>query len=179
MEEPKSNIVRPADPAGRVLFGIARWVAIAGGILLSATAMLVTVSVFGRKFFDAPVPGDFEIVAIATGICVFAMLPYCHITRSNVLVDFFMAKAPVRIKAFCDLIGNVVFALIAALLTWRMIYGGIDMYNNNELSMTINFPRWTTFPISIVLMAFLTVVVFYTVWRSWEEIRQGRFLDPQ
>ncbi len=179
MEETNTKIVRPADPAGRVLFEISRVLAIASGILLSCTAALVTVSVFGRKFLDLPVPGDFELVAIATGLCIFGILPYCQMTRSNVLVDFFMAKAPTRAKAVCDLFGNILFLVISALLTWRLIYGGIDMYNNNELSMTINFPRWTTFPASVLLMAFLTLVVLYTVWRSFEEIRQGRFLDPQ
>lgn len=179
MEEPTSNVIRPADPAGRVLFAISRFLAICGGILLCVVAALVAVSVSGRSLFSMPVPGDFELVAIGTGICVFAMLPYCQMVRGNVLVDFFMMKAPIRLKAFCDLIGNIVFFVIAALLTWRMIYGGFDMYANNEKSMTINFPRWTTFPISVLLMAFLSIVILYTIWRSFEEMRQNRFLDPQ
>ncbi len=179
MDEPTSTIVRPADPAGRILFAISRVLAICGGILLCAVAALVTVSVIGRSAFSAPVPGDFELVAIGTGICVFAMLPYCQIIRGNVLVDFFMAKAPLRFKVLCDLIGNIAFFIIASLLTWRMIYGGFDMYTNNEKSMTINFPRWTTFPVSVLLMGFLSLVILYTIWRSFEEIKQNRFLDPK
>ena len=73
--------------------------------------------------------------------------------------------------------GGLIYLLIAALLTWRMIFGGIDMYNYNELSMTINFPRWTTFPISIAMMAFLTVVIIYTIGRSIAEMRAGRYFD--
>ena len=179
MEAPISKIVRPADPLGFILFIIARFLAVCGGTLLCLVASLVAISVMGRALLSLPVPGDFELVAIGTGLCVFAMLPYCQMIRGNVLVDFFMMKAQVRMKAFCDLIGNVVFFAIAALLTWRMIYGGFDMYANNEKSMTINFPRWTTFPISVLLMAFLSIVILYTVWRSFEEVRQNRFLDPQ
>ncbi len=179
MEESGTNIVRPADPAGRMLFIASRYLAIAAGVLLSCVAGLVTASIIGRSTFNAPVPGDFELVAIGTGICVFAMLPYCQITRGNVLVDFFMVKAPVRFKALCDLAGNIIFLLISSLLTWRMVLGGIDMYANNERSMTINFPRWTTFPVSILLMGFLTIVIAYTVWRSFREFRLGRYLDPQ
>ena len=99
--------------------------------------------------------------------------------RGNVLVDFFMSKAPVRFKAACDLVGNIAFFIIATLLTWRMVYGGIDMYTNNEKSMTINFPRWTTFPVSVLLMGFLSLVIAYTIWRSIQEMKQNRFLDPQ
>ena len=179
MNENSAPVTPPADPVGRILFAIARVTAVAGGVLLTMVAMLVVVSVVGRAFFSRPVPGDFELVAIGTGVAVFAMLPYCQMTRGNVLVDFFLNKAPVRVKAVCDFIGNVIFLLAAAFLTWRMVYGGIDMYMANERSMTVNFPRWTTFPISVVLMGFLVIVIAYTVWRSIEETRQGRFLDPQ
>lgn len=178
MSEMPGAPIAPADPVGRVLFSISRILAICGGILLSCVALLVTVSVSGRSAFSAPVPGDFELVAIGTGVCVFAFLPYCQLVRGNVLVDFFLANAPLKVKCFFDLIGNVVFLFIASLLTWRMIYGGFDMYSNNEKSMTINFPRWTTFPISILLMGFLVAVIAYTVWRSAKEMRHGQLLDP-
>ena len=58
-----------------------------------------------------------------------------------------------------------------------MIFGGLDMYNYNELSMTINFPRWTTFPISSAMLGFLTIVIAYTVGRSVAEMRAVRYFD--
>ncbi len=167
----------PSDPVGRVLHRIARVLAILGGFVLCALAGLTTVSVIGRGAFSAPVPGDFEIIAIGTGLAVFAFLPWCQLTRSNVLVDFFMTRAPVRLKAFCDLIGGILYLVIGGILTWRMIFGGIDMYNYDEMSMTISFPRWTTFPPSIVMMGFLVVVVVYTVWRSFAEAARGESFE--
>jgi TRAP-type C4-dicarboxylate transport system permease small subunit len=97
--------------------------------------------------------------------------------RGNVLVDFFMSTAPVRARIFGDVVGGILYLAIAALLTWRMIFGGLDMYYYNELSMTINFPRWTTFPISIAMLGFLTIVIAYTIGRSIAEMRAGRYLD--
>jgi TRAP-type C4-dicarboxylate transport system permease small subunit len=168
---------RPSDPFGRVLYSISRVLAIAGGVLLSALALMTTVSVTGRSFFSAPVPGDFEIVGICTGLAVFAFLPWCQLMRGNVIVDFFMVRAPVRAKAFCDTVGGLIYLAIGILLTWRMVYGGIDMYEYSEKSMTINFPRWTTFPPSVLMLGFLIVVIVYTVRRSIIETREGRFLD--
>ena len=177
MAEPGEGAGRPTDPVGRLLYGIARWLAILGGAILAAMALLTTVSIAGRAVFSAPVPGDFELVAIGTGIAVFAFLPWCQLTRGNVLVDFFMDRAPVRAKALCDAFGGVLYVLLGALLTWRMVFGGIDMYRFSELSLTLNFPRWTTFPVSVLLMAFLIAVAVYTVHRSFREMRAGRFLD--
>ena len=168
---------RPTDPVGREVFRIARGIAILGGFVLCAMSLLTTVSVFRRSAFDAPIPGDFELIAIGTGLAVFAFLPYCQITRGNVIVDFFMGPAPVRAKIFCDIVGGLLYVAIGALLTWRMVYGGLDMYNYNESTMTIGFPRWTTFPISILLMAFLVVVTIYTIGRGIAEFRAGHFFD--
>ncbi len=175
-EDPKNPEI-PSDPFGRWLHHIARWLAIAGGIMLCVLAALTTISVTGRSALSEPVPGDFELVAIGTGLAVFAFLPWCQLNRGNVLVDFFMVRAPARARLLCDLVGSCFYLVIGVVLTWRMIYGGIDMYNYAEKSMTINFPRWTTFPPSIIMMAFLVIVIAYTVARSCRELRAGRYFD--
>ena len=168
---------RPTDAVGRALYKISRLLAVFGGIILFILAILTTISVFGRKFMDAPIPGDFELVAIGTGIAVFACLPYCQLMRGNILVDFFMEKAPVRVKTLADIFAGLLYLGVGFMLTWRMVFGGIDMYNVNETSMTIGFPRWTTFPISVLFMAFLVVVIIYTLGRSIAEYRAGRYFN--
>ena len=151
--------------------------AVFGGVILFILAILTTISVFGRKFLDAPVPGDFELVAIGTGVAVFACLPYCQLMRGNILVDFFMNNAPTRAKTIADIIAGLIFLAIGLMLTWRMIYGAIDMYDVNEVSMTIGFPRWSTFPISIVFMSFLVIIIIYTLGRSIAETRANRYFN--
>ena len=177
MTENAESHSRPIDPVGRVLFQIARGLAVFGSLILCLMALLTTISITGRAAFSAPIPGDFELVAIGTGLAVFAFLPYCQLVRGNVIVDFFMTAAPTRAKTVCDIFGGLLYLVIGFLLTWRMIYGGIDMYNYSEKSMTLNFPRWTTFPISVLFMSFLIVVVVYTIGRSIAETRAGRFFD--
>ena len=167
---------RPTDPVGRVLHRIAAVVAIFGGLILSAMAVLTTVSVSGRWLFSEPVRGDFELVAIGTGIGIFAFLPYCQLMRGNVVVDFVMNRAPLRARTIADTVGGLLYLVIATVLTWRLYLGGWDMYEYNELSMTINFPRWTTFPFAFFLLCFLVVVIVYTVGRSIAETRAGRYL---
>jgi len=177
MSEQAETHTRPTDPVGRVLYQIAKWLAILGGVILCAMAALTTISVTGRSALSAPIPGDFELVAIGTGLAVFAFLPWCQMVRGNVLVDFFMIKTPVRTRVIADIVGGLLYFLIATLLTWRLIFGAIDMYQYNEVSMTINFPRWTTFPVSIALLGFLVIVIAYTIARSIAELRAGRFFN--
>jgi hypothetical protein len=180
MAESTETSSRPTDPVGRALYPVAKILAIAGGIVLCALAAMTTISIIGRAIPGVgPIYGDFEIVAIGTGIAVFAFLPWCQLNRGNVVVDFFMTRAPTRAKTFFDTVGAAFYLVIASLLTWRMIFGGIEMYETAEKSLTLNFSRWQTFPLSVLMMAFLVLVVAYTVGRSAGETRAGRYLDDQ
>jgi TRAP-type C4-dicarboxylate transport system permease small subunit len=180
MAESNDTAPRPTDPVGRALYPIARILAIVGGLVLSLLAAITTISIIGRAIPGiGPIYGDFEIVAIGTGIAVFCFLPWCQLNRGNVVVDFFMTRASTRAKTFFDTLGATFYLVIATLLTWRMIYGGIEMYETAEKSLTLNFPRWSTFPLSVVLMGFLVIVVAYTVGRSAAETRAGRYFNEQ
>lgn len=180
MAEGNETANRPADAVGRALYGPSRFLAIVGGIILSLLAAITAVSIIGRTIPGVgPIYGDFEIVAIGTGIAVFCFLPWCQLNRGNVVVDFFMTPAPTRVKTFFDTLGALFYLVIATLLTWRMIFGGIEMYETAEKSLTLNFPRWTTFPLSIALLGFLIIVVAYTVGRSAAETRAGRYFGEQ
>jgi TRAP-type C4-dicarboxylate transport system permease small subunit len=164
---------RSIDSMGRVLLKVTRLFALAGGLVLCAMALLTTVSVIGRRFFNTPVTGDFELIAIGTGVCVFAFLPYCHLKRENVLVDFFMSGAPDRVKSFFDAISNLTYTLIIAIMIWRMSLGGIDLYKVDEMTLILEFSRWWTFPAAILCLVLLLIVCAYTFARSVQEVRRS------
>ncbi len=154
---------RPTDPFGRVLFGAAKALAVFGGLLCCAIAALVTVSVAGRYLFSAPVPGDYDIAGIIAGCAIFSFLPYCQLARGNVLVDFFTNRLPPRGKAILDSIGSLVFLAVAAMFTWRLYHGALEMHQSNEMIAAFNFYRWWTIPFDILCMAVLLLAIGYTL----------------
>ena len=167
---------RPIDPVGRVLFQISRAFAIFGGFVLCAMALLTTISVIGRSAISMPVTGDFELIAIGTGVAVFAFLPYCQLVRENVIVDIFMSKTPFRARTICDLIGNFLYVVIIILMLWRLPLGGIDLYDNDQMTLVLEVPQWWTFPLAILCLILLLVVNIYTAMRSYREVRENRTL---
>lgn len=175
MTEELDQGTRPTDSVGRFLYQVTRVFALAGGVVLAVMAVLTTVSVIGRSFFATPIPGDFELIAVGTGVSVFAFLPHCQLVRGNVFVDFFMDKAPVSAKAFCDAVGNLLLTLIIALMIWRTSLGGVDMFNVGETTMILGLPLWWTFPLAIVCLALLFVACVYTLGRSILETWAKRF----
>ena len=152
----------PDDPIGYGLFAIGYSMSMAGGVLMVVVALMVVTSIVGRALFSAPVYGDFELVAMGTAISVFLFLPYCHLTKNNVIVDLFLAKAPERVRIACDVAASLLFAAIAIMLTWRSWVGTFSMIEVNETSMILSIPIWIAFPFIVVSMAILALSCLYT-----------------
>src|SRR5918996_4410891 len=170
MAERAAPGVRPG-PLGRTLHRAATGIALIGGAILFALTLLTVISVAGRALLSAPIPGDFELIEIGMAVAIFSFLPYCQIVRGNVIVDLFTSKATPRTKALLDGVGNLLFTAIAALLTWRVALGGLEIRSYGETTMVLQVPVWWGYVPAVAFLAFLTIVCAYTVWRSVLEYR--------
>ena len=95
---------------------LAKFSAIAAGALMTLITLLTCVSIIGRETIGATVPGDFELVGLATGAAVGLFMPLCQLHRGNIIVDFFTAKFPRPVNATLDRIGALILGLSFALL---------------------------------------------------------------
>lgn len=168
--------VAALDPVGRSLYRIAVVVAGIGGLALLLITGLTIASVIGREVFSTPIPGDFELVEIGCAIAVFAFFPYCQMVGGNVIVDLFTTWTPVRTRAALDLVANLVFMMIAAVLTWRTALGAADLMRYGEQTMVLRVPLWWGCAAGVFGFGFLTVVCAYTAWRSFLEAWRGQRL---
>lgn len=157
----------------RLLTLLASSFAVFGGLVLTALILMTVISIIGRSLFNTPIPGDFELVEIGCAVAVFSFLPYCQLIRGNVVVDFFTARAQPRTKAILDMAGNLIYTGIAALLTWRLALGGMDLKRYNESTMVLQAPIWWGFVPVVIGSGLLTLVCAYSVWRSWRQAVQG------
>jgi TRAP-type C4-dicarboxylate transport system permease small subunit len=174
MSEPARHAARPTDPVGRALHALSGALAIVGGLLACVIAVLVTVSVTGRYLFAAPVPGDNDLVGVLAGCAIFAFLPYCQMTRSNIMVDFFTARLSGHTKAVFDLLGTLLYLVIAILLTWRLYHGALELHASGEMLAAFTFYRWWTLPFDIMCMIILIAVIAYTLVLNIGEMRTAQ-----
>lgn len=156
----------PTDPVGRILFAISRALAVLGGFVLIAMIIVtvydvVSFSIFGRAF-----PGAFELAAYGMVVSVFLFLPYGQMVRAHVIVDVFTMRAPRRWRSTLDAAANLLFAAFAALLAWRMVFGGIDMFNNGQTTALLKIAFWWSFPLAVVCLAVMCAACLHTAWRD-------------
>lgn len=163
----------------RVLAFIATIFAVIGGVALILMSLITVYSIIGRALpADLPllgwwrsVRGNFELVEFATAIAIFSFLPYTHIKRGNVLVDFFTMNISRRAKAGFAIFANLLYTVIALIFAWRMVVSAEAMLTASftQTSMLLRIPIWYAYLPSTIFMCFLAVVGAYSVWRSVDE----------
>ena len=168
---PDPDNSRSDHPAGG-LEQVARAFALGGGLVLAAIGAMTVASVLGRYLFGMPIPGDYELTEIACGVAVFAFFPYCHMTRGNVVVDFFTSRLGPRYRNALDGVHNIVFTIMAGLVTWRLLVGGMRKLEDGETTLFLEIPvHWAYFA-AVTAAGLLTTVCVRVVHRHLRALRR-------
>jgi TRAP-type C4-dicarboxylate transport system permease small subunit len=129
-----------SETGARVLDRLARLLALLGGALAVALALLVSTSITLRAFGLGGVRGDFEFVQMGVALIVFAFMPWCQARRGNVMVDSFTTRLPPRFQAALDAFWELVFATMMALIAWRLGVGAMDAASSSTTTMVLLMP---------------------------------------
>ncbi|KPQ30884.1 MULTISPECIES: TRAP transporter small permease [unclassified Halomonas] len=151
-----------------------RVAAISGGLLIVALAIITVVSILGRWVASVPVlsdmtmlawvgpiTGDYELVEMGTAIAVFLFLPYCHFRSGHVTVDLLVMNAPPVVQRLLAVVAEMLFLVVAGLMTWRLYHGLLDKRRYMETSMLLDIPLWWGYVGGVAGFALLTLVCLY------------------
>ena len=179
---------------------LARMMALAGGLVLTALVVLVCVSVAGRglntlghsDFVTAfapavadmlknfgPVKGDFEMVEAGIAFSIFAFLPICQLHGGHATVDIFTQALPLRANRWLIAFWEVVLSLTIWLITLRLAAGMIGKYGNGETTFLLQFPVWWAYAASLVAAGVAAVVAGYCAYARLAFALTGRARLPQ
>ena len=179
---------------GRAMARIARGMAMLGGLLLVAIALMVCLSIIGRQldglWMFRPVRGDYELVEAGTAIAVFAFLPWCQLNRGHVSVDLVAQKLSPRRRAVSGLVGDVLLAIVATVIAWRLFLGFGEKFPHGgdgvrqvlgwgsppvfaETTYELAIPVWIPYGLAWIGAALFCLTAMYCVWRSLNWVLQG------
>ena len=181
-------------PVGRAVHAMARGLALAGGAILVALALVTVVSILGRALSGlglGPVRGDYELVANGVALAVFYALPWCQLRRGHVTVDVLTARLPGRVHAALGLLGEALLTLAAAVILvqlWaafaeRVPLGGPALRAAlglgpppffAETTFELQIPVWTLYGAALVGAAAMLVTGLYTTARAARWVAAGQ-----
>lgn len=144
----------------RAVLSLAEILAVLGGVVLLLMVFVNIISILGRAIFGTPLVGDFELIEIACAVSIFMFLPLCKLKNGNIIVDTFTTKLNEKKLLFLDLVGDMLFGMIALFFSYRMIFGLLDMIRYGEETMLLEIPVWIPFCPAILSLFFLSLICF-------------------
>ncbi|MDG1128231.1 MAG: TRAP transporter small permease [Paracoccaceae bacterium] len=177
----------------RFMTNLSRFMAILGGIVLTALIILVCVSVLGRTLngflhsapvvavlgdfaktlLDAgvgPILGDFELVEAGVAFAIFAFIPFCQITGGHATVDIFTSMLPLKANRLLQMVIDIVFAGVLILIAMQLYEGMLSKMQYRETTFLLQFPVWWSYAASLVAAVVSAIVSVYIAI-----IRMGEF----
>jgi TRAP-type C4-dicarboxylate transport system permease small subunit len=145
----------------KLLSLLARSCAIVAGLLMTAITLVTCASLIGRNTTGATLLGDYELTAVTAGAAVALFLPWAQLRRSNIIVDFFTAKASRHVNALLDRFGSLVMASVMLLLTWRTTVGTFNSYTSQTTTMMLGFPEWVVYAAMVPPLCLTGLIALY------------------
>lgn len=182
------------ERVGDRLRGLSMALVYFGGFILTSVAIMTVISILGRAFVKyglGPIPGDFELVETGCAVAVFSFLPWCQLNRGHVSVDVLVNTFPSKVQAFLILIGDIAISLVAFVIAWRLWMGmgertvwfsqpvrdvigfGYTPFAP-ETTFILGMPLWYGYALSFIGAVLFTLVAGFTVWRSLNDLLDGR-----
>ena len=152
----------PPLPEHSPVARVARALAIVGGLLSVASALLVTTSVTLRWLGFGSINGDFELVQIGVALSVFCFLPLTQARRGNIMVDTFTTWLPLRVQRAMDAFWDFVYAGFMALTAWCLMNGARDALASGLTSAMLGLNLWPVFAATVLLILLLFVTAVDT-----------------
>ena len=162
----------PGERLGDGLERLVRAFAMVGGMLLVAVVGMTVASVLGRYLFGMPIPGEYELTELLCGVAVFAFFPHCHMTEGNVVVDFFTSRLRPRYRAMLDCVHSVAFTVVAGLIAWRLLIGGLRKLEDGETTLFLEIPLHPAYFAALVAAGLLTAVCVLVGYRHLQALRR-------
>jgi TRAP-type C4-dicarboxylate transport system permease small subunit len=161
--QPAAPLARVGRNTHRCLAALCHTLAVAGGFLLVAMALMSVGSIVGRWLFAAPIIGDYELIEIMGAMAVSMALPYAHWIGAHVIVDFFSSRFSASVSRCLDGVASALLAAVSALVAWQMAQGLHELRLSHDASLMLNLPTWIGYLPMVLSFALLALVAAYRV----------------
>ncbi len=128
-----------------------------------------------RTFAGGQVKGDFEIVALASGIAILLFLPYCQAMRAHVTVDVFTLWLPRTLQRRIDALWSAALAVGAAALAWRLALGLEEAWQRDDVTMMLHLPLSAAYVAGLIGVAATALLALLDLLAALSQSPRG---DP-
>ena len=111
------------------------------------------IDVIGRYFFNAPIPGSFEIVGLILGIAMIGAFPLVSFGERHITVDLFDGFIAGGARLYRNFIVRLGTAGMAAFMAERLYAAAIDEWANDFVTENLGISRSPLLMVMAVICA--------------------------
>lgn len=162
---------------GRLVHGLAKWMAVAGGAVLIFVIVIMIASITGRALIWAglrPIPGDYELVSAGMGFAVFAFMPWAHLQRGHATVALVTDAFGPQTNRIILVVTDIMMLAAASFIAWRLYFGMMDKFAYSETTLLLRMPLGWAYAAGFVGAVVLVIVSAWTVGRTIRYLLVGQ-----
>ena len=154
------QISKFTDTMVKVLSPVTDLLSKVGSGVLVLMVIITVADVIGRKLFNMPVKGAYELGEMLLVVVVFLNLPNTEMQDGNVTIDILFMRFGQKAKKIIESLMYVLFLVISILFTWQVFVLASDEASGGFTSTTLNIPTSPVIFIGAFGCGILTLVVF-------------------
>ena len=166
----------------RMLLRLERFLALSGGVAVFALMILAVVSVGGRNFANAPLPGYVDWIEQAMPLIAFMGVAFVMREGGHIRMDILVGRLRGRALYAVELIAALAVMALMALLVWGAWAHFLRSFDfaaplwSRDSSMDIALPLWPAKLLAPVAFSVLCLRLSLQVWAYGRAIATGRLV---
>jgi len=154
------SFIKAAQFIERMIYPIIRIVYKIGMGIILGMMFLTVVDVIGRKFFDAPITGSYELTEFMLALIVFYSVGYTQIQKGHIAMEAFVSRFPPKAQAVIESIVYCVSLGLVSLMTWQLVAHAKRTWIGNNVSGVLNLPLYPFIMASALGSLLFCIVLF-------------------
>ncbi len=143
-----------------------------GLVILIGMMLLTVVDVIGRKFFDAPITGSYELTEFMLALIVFFSVGYTQIQKGHIAMEALVSRFSPRAQAITDSIVYLISIGLGAVLTWQLVAHAKRTYIGKHETGVLHLPLYPFLIAAAFGCLLYSIVLFVDFLISLEKARK-------
>jgi TRAP-type C4-dicarboxylate transport system permease small subunit len=134
-----NNVLDRMTQCSRV---VSRWFGWIGMLAFFLMLVSTCVDVVGAKLFKWPLPGGIEIVYMVQIVAMAGTLAIAQVDKQHIRMEFFIEKAPRKMKALMAAVVSILGVALFALLCWYSVKFGLKLLGTGDVTTSAQIPLY-------------------------------------
>lgn len=149
------------------------------GVVLFALMMVTVVDVAGRYFFNAPLPGGFEITELLMAAIVYVGIVPVSRREAHITIDLLDDVTPRRLVPPRNVLVHTACTACFAVFAWRLWELGGQIAEYGDVTEYLRLPRAPIIYVGATLFAMAALIHLFKLVRAHREMIFGQNIEEQ